>query len=102
MLTKQQEIKAHFYKALTFVAEGDDVLASVEFRSVLSLQPGHAGADEQVDAMEAMLQTIPQAERCKVEAYQKGFMKSYRHGEPGISGLSRDEMPVDDISKMVT
>ena len=89
--TKQQEIKAHFYKALTFVAERDDILAAAEFRITLGLQPNQSGADEQVNAMEAMLQMIPLAERCSVEAYLVDFMKSYRDGEPESTELSRDD-----------
>lgn len=100
--TKEQEIKAYCCKALTFVAERDDILAAVEFRMVLSLLPCHAGADEKVFAIEAMLQTIPQAERYEVKAYLKDFMKSYRHGEPGSAGLSEEEMPVDDHAKIAT
>lgn len=99
--TKQQEIKIHYYKALTLVAERDEINAAEEFRVVLSLQPGHQGANEQIDAMEARLQTMPRTKRYEVEAYLKIVMKAYRHRELGDARGSEEEMPVDEISKIV-
>ena len=93
--TKEQEVKIHYYKGLAFVAERDDIQALKEFRVVLSQEPGHEGADEQVDTMEASLHTMPQTKRCEVEAYLRDFVKQHRHREPGSAVLSEEEMPVE-------
>ena len=98
--TKQQEIKIHYYKALAFVAERDDIHAAEELRVVLSLQPGHEGADQQVDSMEARLQKMPQSKKCEVEAFLRDVVKPHRHRELGSAALSKVEMPVDDLSKI--
>lgn len=99
--TKEQEVKIHYYKGLAFVAERDDVQALKEFRVVLSLEPGHEGADEQVDTMETRLHTMPQIKRSEVKAYLGDFVKPHRHREPGSAVLSENDMPVNGCCLVV-
>lgn len=97
-MTNQQYSSLHYYTALAFVAEREYFRAAGHFRVFLSFQPGHEGADQHVDAMEACLQTMPQTERCKVEAHLKNVMKPYRHRQPGSARLLEEETPDDHVS----
>lgn len=85
--TKQQEVRIHYYKGLAFVAEHNDLEALKEFRLVLCSEPGHEGADEEVDSMEARLPRMPQTKSCEVEAYLSFFVRPHRHREPGSAEI---------------
>lgn len=100
--TKEQEVKIHYYKGLAFMADRDDIQALKEFRVVLSQEPGHEGADEQVDTMEARLHTMPQNKSCEIEAYLRESVKQHRHREPGSAVLSEEEMRVEGHPDVLT
>lgn len=95
--TKLQEIDIHYHKALTFLAENDNLNAAKELCFVLNVQPGHEDADKQLDAMEARLPIMPQIERCKIEAYLKDGVEQYRHREPGSTRPSEVAVAIDGL-----
>ena len=96
-LAKQQEVRIHYLEGLAFVAEGDDIEALKEFRMVLSLKPGHEGADKEVNSMEARLHKMPQTKKCEIEAYLRELVKPHRHRERVSAVLSEAEKPVNDV-----
>ena len=100
--TKQQVVKVHYHKALAFVVERENIQALKESLVVLSLEPGHEGADEQIDLTEAKLHTMPQTKRCVVEAYLRDFVKPHRHREPGSVVLSEEKTPVNSLPDVST
>ena len=99
--TDQQYSSIKYRQALSLVAQRNDFRAAKYFREVLSLQPGHKGADDQLDAMDARLGTISGTKRRTLEAYLTDFVGPYRHREPGSARLSQDLNPVGGASNTV-
>ena len=96
--TEQQEVKIRYYKGLALVAERENVQAVQEFRMVLTLEPGHKGADEEIDSMEARLKQMTQTRRYGIQAYLREFVKPHRHREPGSAKMSVHGLP--DVSTL--
>ena len=83
----------YYHKALALIAERDDYNAIKELHAFLLLEPGHAGANQQVDAIEVRLQTMPQAKRDKIEEYLEDIIKPYRHRKPRGTEVPGSEIP---------
>ena len=92
----------YYHKGLACVAERNEIQAAKSFRIVLRLEPGHKGADEQFDAMEGRLESMPLTKRCGIEKYLMNIAKRYRHRKPGRARLSNEETAVDGFCKVAS
>lgn len=75
-----QIIAGSSYQSLLYLAGSADNMAAYEFTKVLRLQPGHEGADRELDAIEKRVLTLPYNEdRFKVIQNLAHPISAYRH-----------------------
>ena len=88
--TFQQFSSVPFALGLALAAAGKDAEAARKSQLTLALQPGHEGADHQLDLMEARLGTMEHRKRRMLKAYLNHIVISYRHRRPGSQSFQKD------------